>query len=440
MLNSVLNCVPDEPGTAIILESTAAGPVGVFPETWGGAVTLEQMQQGITGNGYIRIFSPWHLFGDSRRPLPPGKDSTWLRDHLEQMRDTRALQLWDQQQLSAEQIHWYHHKLKSPECGGDPMKRDREYPTTPEDGFRASSPSRFSLSSLDLLDAYALTRRDSIQHGTLELPHAQLMLAPAHRHYRGVKWSPCPLANADLAILEHPQPGRSYLLASDNMKGGSHVSGSDPDTNAVQVLRTGRLDANGRWQPPEVVASLLPTGWGNPDVRSPGNRWDMDQLAELIARLSAYYGGCIVAPESNRGEHLIKELRTRGVHLWRRQRPQDRIDQHQDSGLIGFETTAEMKKSLVENLAAAIREPDQPGSGLRLAFPWILKQLRTFVRHRDGTEGALKIAHCHDDEVIALGIALLTQSAATVYCPMVGSGANEGAWDLREGTVAREVW
>ena len=31
--------------------------------------------------------------------------------------------------------------IEKPECGGDPMKRDREYPTYEEDGFKASAPA-----------------------------------------------------------------------------------------------------------------------------------------------------------------------------------------------------------------------------------------------------------------------------------------------------------
>lgn len=440
VLNSVLNCVPDEPGTVVIMESTACGPVGIFPETWGGAVTLEEMQQGIMGNGYIKIFSPWYVFGDSRRELPAGKDADWLRKHLDKVHDKKALKVWDDHNLDPEQVYWYHHKLKAPECAGDPMKRDREYPTTPDDGFRASAPSRFALPALDQLDDYAKTRANDIEYGTLELDPTQRSLRPERRDYRRVVWAPGQLHGAELAILEHPRVGCSYLLSTDNMKGGSYVAGADPDTNAVHVMRNGYFDAAGRWVFPEIVACLVPTGWGNPDIKSPGNRWDMDQLAELVARLAGYYGQCMVAPESNRGEHLISQMRERGVLLWRRERPKDEVDSHEDSGLIGFETTAEMKKSLVENLAAAIRDLNQPWAGLRVAFPWVLRQLRTFVRHKDGSEGAMKIANCHDDDVIALAIAYMTKAAGTTYTPAVHAAALP--WDLREDSrnQPREVW
>jgi len=439
VLNSVLNCVPDEPETFVIMESTANGPTGIFPETWEGAVTLDEMKAGITGNGYIKIFAPWFIFGDSRRDLPPEKDAEWLRYYLAKMGDKKALKVWDDHDLEPEQVYWYHRKLKAPECAGDPMKRDREYPTTEADGFKASSPSRFNLESLDQLDAYAKQRESDIEYGSLELAPDERPRPVEQREYRRVVWAPSPLDQGTLAIIEHPRVGCSYIISTDNMKGGSYVAGADPDTNAVHVIRLGHYDGNRRWVFPESVASLVPTGWGNKDVKSPGNRWDMDQLAELVARLAGYYGACPVAPESNRGEYLIGELRKRRVMVWRRERPKDEVDSWDDSGQLGFETTPEMKKSLVENLAAAFRDLNQPGAGIRVAWPWFLKQCRTFVRHKDGSEGAMKITNCHDDDVVALAIGWMVKAAATEYQPF--ASVAQLPWDLRESQErSRGVW
>lgn len=78
------------------------------------------------------------------------------------------------------------------------------------------------------------------------------------------------------------------------------------------------------------------------------------------------------------------------------------------------------------------------GAGIRLAFPWIISELRTFVRHKDGTEGALTIAGCHDNFVIALAIALACLESATTYWPQtVRDGRAEG---LPVEAGAREVW
>ena len=440
VLNSVLNCVPNLPGTIVILESTACGPVGPFPSTWAGAVTLPQMQAGHKGNGYLRIFAPWHRFPDSTMPLTP-QEKHGLRDKLTAAADTKALRLMDELGLAPESIAYYHHLLSAPECGGDPMKRDREYPTTPEDGFQASSPSRFNLEALDQLDAYARTREPDLRHGTLELHPDERLKAPERRDYRRTAWITASPAQCEFALIEDRIPGCAYLIATDNMKGASHVTGADPDCNAVAVLRDGWFDRHHRWHPPEIVASLYPTGWGphGHHHASPGNRWDMDILAEAIARLSGYFGNAIVVPESNRGEFLISELRKRRVPLWLRERPKDRVDLYEDTGLIGFNTSPESKKTLVENLARHLRELHQPNGGFRCPFPWINSEFRTFIRHKDGTEGALKITGCHDDQVIATALALLCKNAATPYHPATQHPSLIPA-DLRDNEVRREVW
>ena len=318
------------------------------------------------------------------------------------------------------------------------MKRDREYPTTEVDGFKASAPSRFALEPLDQLDEYAKLRANDFRYGALNLAEEQRQLPVNRRDYRRVVWVPSTAEQAELVVLDPPRVGMRYIISADNMKGGSYVAGADTDTNAVHVICEGHYDARNRWVHPESVASLFPTGWGNKDVKSPGNRWDMDQLAELIARLSGYYGGCPVCPEANRGEYLIGELRKRGVPIWKRERPKDEVDSWEDSGLYGFETTAEMKKSLVETLASAMRDLNQPGAGIRVAWPWFLKQCRTFVRHKDGSEGAMKIANCHDDEVISVGIGWMVKAAAREYSPAAPTATLP--FDLREDNERSGVW
>ena len=440
VLNSVLNCVPLLPGTFVILESTACGPSGPFPSTWNGAVTLEQMQAGEKGNGYIRIFAPWHLFADSTLPLTSA-EKAGLRDKLLQAGDTKALRLMDDLHLPPEQAAFYHHLLHSPECGGDTTRRDREYPTTPQDGFQASSLSRFNLLALDHLDADARSRQHLIQHGLLDLPPRQMEL-PAHRRdYRMVTWAPASPRQCEFAMIEDRIPNCSYIIAVDNMKGSSNVTGADPDCNAAVVLREGWLDRSHTWHPPEIVASLYPENW-DPHARHPrhGNRDDMDLLAEAIARLSGYFGNALVVPESNRGEYLIAELRKRRVPLWLRETPKDHVDMFEDTGRIGFNTSAESKKTLVENLARHIREHNHPHAGFRCAFPWINQEFRTFVRHRDGSEGALRITGCHDDQVIATALALLCKSAATTYHPVSPQGKPLLPADLQEHEVVRAVW
>ncbi len=404
VLNSVLNCVGDGEGTCVIMESTAQGPKGEFPKTWKGAVTIEQFENGTYGNGYIKIFAGWYRFPRCWTALEPGENAEIIRLRLKAAGDDKAIRIWDQLGLKPEQIKWFHEVLHKPECGGDPMKRDREYPTFEEDGFKASAPSRFDLAALEMLDGYAAPRQSTLTWATLTLPPEEEQRPnPMHRNYRLAMPLPCAPQNAEVAIAEMPQEGESYIIATDNGRGKSFTDGGDTDPHAVVVWKRGRFSDRG-WKPGEVVASLITEC-----------RWDQDILAEVVARLSGLYGCCMVVPEANRGELLISELRKRGVMLYERPRKKTEVDAGKSTNLWGWETTHESKRFLIETLASHIRQLNVIGTGLRIWFEWIISELRTFVRHKDGTEGALKLAGCHDDFVIALAIAIACESSATTY-------------------------
>lgn len=60
----VIQAVPDEPGTEVILESTANGIGNYFHRMW------QQSEEG--GNEYRRVFFPWFLQEEYRKPVPEG--------------------------------------------------------------------------------------------------------------------------------------------------------------------------------------------------------------------------------------------------------------------------------------------------------------------------------------------------------------------------------
>jgi hypothetical protein len=101
--------------------------------------------------------------------------------------------------------------------------------------------------------------------------------------------------------------------------------------------------------------------------------------------------------------------------IFERDRKKTEVEQSKETKLWGYNTTPESKRFLTENLAARIRQWNTDATGIRIWFQWIIDELRTFVRHKNGTEGALKIAGCHDDFVMALAIAVACEASATVY-------------------------
>lgn len=112
----VLECVPDAPGTEIILESTVRGPIGYFQDRWRDAVA------GVSD--YIPIFVPWFCQSEYRRADP---DFEPTQEEVEYGR-TYGLDL--------EQLAWRRAKIATL---GPPLFR-YEYPATPDEAFAAEVP------------------------------------------------------------------------------------------------------------------------------------------------------------------------------------------------------------------------------------------------------------------------------------------------------------
>lgn len=116
----ILEAVPDEIGTEIILESTVNGMGNFFHKTWTEAVA------GI--NGYIAIFIPWFWSEEYREPVPEGFDLT-PDDEIYQAAHGLDLQ----------QMAW--RQLKITKLGE--WKFMQEFPATPEEAFSTSGEGNY---------------------------------------------------------------------------------------------------------------------------------------------------------------------------------------------------------------------------------------------------------------------------------------------------------
>lgn len=119
MFAGPVQAVPNEPGTEIILETTANGPAGEFYDRW------IQARRGI--GEYIAIFLPWYV--DKRRQTPAPED--W-----EPVGEEIALSA-QFSHLSRDQLYWYH--TKNIELGGQPgefsARMRQEWPSTETDAW-----------------------------------------------------------------------------------------------------------------------------------------------------------------------------------------------------------------------------------------------------------------------------------------------------------------
>lgn len=170
VFNGLTNAVPNMPGTAIFVESTANGVSGKFAELWQGAIKGE--------NGYVPIFLPWHIQQEYRRPVPD-EGLTYTPEELE---------LIDLYGLDDEQLQF--RRVRIAETSRDQFKQ--EYPSCAEEAFLTSGMPVFNPEQITeaLRTAPAPVDRLTLE-GSVFVPHSRGQLAvykdfdPARIYYIG---------------------------------------------------------------------------------------------------------------------------------------------------------------------------------------------------------------------------------------------------------------
>ena len=416
VLSGLLKCVPStmpEAGdTAVILESTARGASGDFYDRWNNAIDFDDFKSG--KDGYIKVFAPWHVFKDSVVTF----FSDEHKKEFEATMEPEEKDYWTRWGLTLEQMAW-RRKVIEEECQRDPEIFEQDYPITAESAFLTSGRRRFSKRGLtwlrDQSRAYKAEHGLLVQRSTRKGTEIPLPSDPVSWQDEPDPWT------AQCTRWERPTPGYSYIVTLDQAKGASDSVGADPDSHGAQCWRAGLYDG-GIWKPPKLVARLGCMGRNGMECR-----WDADILSYETWKLAEYYGGAMIAVEDNFDRGIIENLKSRGAYLYRRE-TFNRVEQakrHQ----YGWNTNSQTRGILVETIAKAIREYDIEGSGLEVLDPWTIEELFAFVVKPNGRAEATDGSH--DDQVIALGIALvLMGSAKRMAAPrMTFPKENDIIWD-----------
>lgn len=122
-MTGLLQTIPDEPNTMVVLESTANGIGGYFADMWRDAVAGR--------NDYKPIFLPWFAIPEYSKDFGTRaeKDSFILSD------EEKALK--NRFNLTLEQMNWYRYTLRN-KLKGDIDKMRQEYPSTAQEAFIVS--------------------------------------------------------------------------------------------------------------------------------------------------------------------------------------------------------------------------------------------------------------------------------------------------------------
>lgn len=190
LLLGLMQAVPNDPDTCVILETTANG-FNEFKTIWDDAVKGE--------NGFLAVFLPWYWDPDYAMD-PPGVVQ-WTKEEIRLMQTLG---------LTERQLWWRRWCIKT-NCGGSERLFRQEYPCTPDEAFLLSGRAFFD----NLLLAELRTR----------------LTAPAHVGYfeyefeesgrpKNIRWREDP-ENGFVRIWTEPEEGHPYVIGGDTAGDGS---------------------------------------------------------------------------------------------------------------------------------------------------------------------------------------------------------------------------
>lgn len=234
-MDGLLQSVPRNSGTTVVVESTAHGEGDYFHALWEGAADPDDKHW----NGFTQIFIPWFEMEEYRDPV--FKDQIWpewLEEHQK---------MYD---LDEEQMMFYLNKYNSFDCDMDTLLQ--EYPPTAEDAFKSSGTPFFNRQSLD---------HQRKEHVSKPLRTGMYVV----RNDKPV-WLD---GNGSLYVWEQPIKGKAYTIGVDV------ATGRAADFSVLQVLK------------------------GMEQVASFQGKIDADQLADLASWVGKVYNDALIIPERN---------------------------------------------------------------------------------------------------------------------------------------------
>lgn len=360
LMTGMMASVPKDPGTTVIIETTANGAAGDFFDFY------QRERDGSAG--WKLIFYGWWEHPEYVKALDVP------RPQFQESMDKEELALQQRFGLSLEQVYWRRWVIRT-ECETKVDRFRQEYPADPEEAFLTSGRPRFHYPDL----AKQPVLKDAAD-GDLE----QVRI--------GSQWQInfMPNDRGALRMFKRPEKGRLYVIGADTAEGidaaNSTVGSGDPDYSVAQVL-----DRESGEQVARYRARTHPTEFGR-----------------ILADLGHCYNSAFIVPEVNSsGIATLAELQRQNYPLhqiyYRERQPDDRratVIQE-----IGWKTTTLTRQQLISLLDQALRE-----RAIYVRDDITLSELYRFVINAKGKAEAAQGAH--DDCVIALGLAVVGLQSA----------------------------
>ena len=344
-LTTAMQTVPDEPNTAVIIESTAQGVGNAFHEMWLAAESHE--------SDYLAFFAPWWEEPTYKAKVPLDFERTQEEDQLAELALETAWILTD------EQFQWRRLTIAN-KCRGKLDQFHQEYPSTPREAFLTSGRPFFDPEAVERHRHHAeMGKPLHIGDVVSKIKDDQIYATFEKNRY------------GNLRIWREPEEDEDYLIFSDCAAGVDEQG----DFQAAYVLpRHGELEVVAAWH------GLV----------------DRDLFAENLCRLGYLYNRALIAVEvtGGWGASVITSLRKDNYPNLYRKRPSGDRRSRKRGLVYGWETTQKTRAEMLDALEQALREDD-----IICNDPQLLEECRTFSYGTGGKPQAQ--SGCKDDRVMA---------------------------------------
>jgi len=365
----LMQCVPDEPNTLVVWESTANGVGDFFHDMWQKAVRGE--------NEFTPIFLPWFIdplysrpfFSQSEKQQFVEEVTLQFRDNSGKMVNTYEYDLMLKNNLTFEQLNWRKYTIAN-KCQGDEMLFMQEYPSTAEEAFISTGRPKFSIK---VLQKYQTLVRQPKRGYLVTDDVGNVNFLPDEKGY--------------LSIWKEPEPGIFYAIGADVAEGlvqGDYSCGlvGNSETFNIDAMWHGHIDA--------------------------------DLFGIELIKLAKYYNNAYLGVENN--NHGLTTLSTiKREEYWNLyfSKSYDRIADKLTQKL-GWTTSLRTKPLMIDKLAEFIRE-----MYLGIYSDLIIGEAFTYVIEDNGKTNAQ--IGCNDDTIMALAITLqlLLEGKGEFYAPEI---------------------
>ena len=365
----LLQSVPDQPNTMVVLESTANGVGDWFHDMW------LKAEKGL--NEFTPIFLPWHIQPEYTRPFRTDEEKQAFMDQVDiVVQDNRGnkvltyeKEIMDKFDLTYEQLNWRRHTIQN-KCQGDEILFMQEYPMTPEESFISSGRPVFNIKALR---EYQNRVEDPVRTGYLrEKENGEIYFVDDPKGY--------------IALWDIPKPGVTYSIGADVAEGLATGDFS------CAYVGSDEFDIVARWY----------------------GHIDPDLFGEELVKLGKFYNQAYIAPENNNhGLATIKAMTRKEYHNIYTMKTFDKFADGTTQKL-GWNTNIRSKPLMIDKLSEFVRE-----RYIGIKDSLLLSEMFTYIIEDNGKTNAQ--AGCHDDTVMACGIMLqlLLESYGEGYAPEI---------------------